>query len=139
MRKACPRMRWSGVPDMDKLDMIFAMQQKLNEDIIARRGLEGIPDEVWIQRQTLAMLSEMAELLDEVNFKWWKNPKPVNTDAVREELVDILHFFVSMCLRAGMDAQELHDRYLAKNDENFRRQDGTSDKKGYSLNEAEGE
>lgn len=120
---------------MDKLDEIFAMQQALNEDIIARRGLTGISDEEWIQKQTLAMLSEMAELLDEVNFKWWKNPKPVNRDAVREELVDILHFFVSMCLRAGMDAQELYARYLGKNEENFKRQEGTSAKKGYALDE----
>lgn len=121
---------------MDKLDTIFQMQQKLNEDIIARRGLTGISDEEWIQKQTLAMLSEMAELLDEVNFKWWKNPKPVNQDAVREELTDILHFFVSMCLRAGMDAQELYDRYCQKNEENFKRQDGTSEKKGYESGKA---
>lgn len=122
---------------MDKLESIFAMQQRLNEDIVARRGLEGISNEEWIQKQTLAMLSEMAELLDEVNFKWWKNPKPVNHDAVQEELTDILHFFISMCLRAGMDAQTLYDRYVAKNAENFKRQEGTSEKKGYSLQEAQ--
>lgn len=121
---------------MDKLDTIFQMQKKLNEEIVQRRGLEGISNEEWIQKQTLAMLSEMAELLDEVNFKWWKNPKPVNEDAVREELTDILHFFISMCLRAGMDADDLFQRYLAKNEENFKRQDGTSEKKGYSLDEA---
>ncbi|MCL1963666.1 MAG: dUTPase [Firmicutes bacterium] len=120
---------------MDKLDTIFAMQQKLNEDIIQRRGLTGISDEEWIQKHTLAMLSEMAELLDEVNFKWWKNKKPVDQGAVREELVDILHFFVSMCLRAGMDSGELYDRYMGKNEENFKRQDGTSEKKGYRLGE----
>lgn len=118
---------------MDKLDEIFAMQQALNEDIIKRRGLTGISDEEWIQKQTLAMLSEMAELLDEVNFKWWKNPKPVNRDAVQEELTDILHFFVSMCLRAGMSADVLHARYLQKNAENYRRQAGTSEKKGYAV------
>lgn len=120
---------------MDKLDTIFQMQQQLNDDIIARRGLADISDEEWIQKQTLAMLSEMAELLDEVNFKWWKNPKPVDKDAVQEELTDILHFFVSMCLRAGMDAQGLYDRYVKKNAENFRRQDGTSEKKGYDMRE----
>lgn len=120
---------------MDKLDEIFQMQQALNEDIIERRGLTGITDTEWIQKQTLAMLSEMAELLDEVNFKWWKNPKPVDQDALREELTDILHFFVSMCLSAGMDAQDLYTRYVEKNKENFKRQDGTSDKKGYSLTE----
>ena len=121
----------------DQLDTIFQMQNALNEDIIARRGLEGIPDEVWIQKHMLAMLSEMAEVLDEVNFKWWKNPKPVNHDALCEELVDVLHFYVSMCLKAGMDADELFRRYLAKNEENFRRQQGKSEKKGYDVSEKE--
>ena len=99
---------------MDRLDEIFAMQKALNDDIITRRHLEGISDTEWIQRQTLAMLSEMAELLNEVNFKWWKNPKPVDEHAVKEELVDILHFFVSMCLRAGMTPQEMYDIYMER-------------------------
>ncbi|MDR0897646.1 MAG: dUTPase [Oscillospiraceae bacterium] len=118
---------------MDKLDTIFAMQKQLNEDIIKRRGLSGIPAEVWMQRQTLALLSEMAELLAEINFKWWKNPKPVDQAAVEEELTDMLHFFISMCLSAGMSAEGLFERYLAKNAENFKRQDGTSVKKGYEA------
>lgn len=80
--------------------------------------------EEWIQRETLAMVSELSELLDEVNFKWWKNKKPVSETRVKEELVDILHFFVSMCLDAGMDAEELHRMYLEKNKVNFDRQKG---------------
>jgi len=120
---------------MDKLDTVFSMQQKLNEDIIRRRGLQGISPEEWIQKHMLAMLSEMAELLDEVNFKWWKNKKPIDQDALREELVDILHFYVSMCLAAGMDSRELFERYMNKNEENFKRQDGTSEKKGYEAGE----
>jgi len=47
--------------------------------------------------------------------------------------VDILHFFVSMCLKTGMDADELYRRYLEKNKENFARQHGTSEKKGYEA------
>ena len=120
---------------MDKLDRIFEMQEKLNEDIIEKRNLHDIPDEKWIQMQTLAMLSEMAELIDEVNFKWWKNPKPVNSDNVKDELVDILHFFVSMCLRAHMSPDELFERYLSKNKENFDRQMGLSKKLGYDVKE----
>ena len=120
---------------MDKLEHIFALQKAFNDELIERRHLQDIPDDKWIQMQTLAMVSELAELIDEVNFKWWKNPKPVNPDNVKEELVDILHFFVSMCLRAGMDSQELHRRYLAKNQENFDRQHGRSPKPGYALEE----
>lgn len=120
----------------DRLSIIFDMQKLLNDDIRQKRGLDGIPREQWIQKQTLAMLSEMAELLDEVNFKWWKNPKPVDEDALKDELVDILHFFVSMCLEAGMPPQELYDRYIGKNRENFNRQLGLSEKEGYCAAEA---
>lgn len=85
------------------------------------------------------MLSELAELIAEVNFKWWKNPKPVNSDNVREELVDILHFFVGMCNRAGMGSEELFARYIKKNEENFKRQYGASAKPGYALSDLKGE
>ena len=118
---------------MDKLNEIFMMQQAFNSELRASRKLDFTP-QVWIQKETLAMLSELSELLDEVNFKWWKNELPINQDNVKDELVDILHFFVSMCLDAGMDAEELHRRYLAKNKENFDRQHGKSQKKGYELN-----
>ncbi len=117
----------------DKLEVIFEMQKALNDDIRERRNLQGITPEQWIQRQMLAMLSEMAEVLDEVNFKWWKNPKPVDENALRDELVDVLHFFVSMCLEAGMTPQDLFERYLAKNQENFLRQQGKSAKEGYQA------
>lgn len=118
---------------MDKLEKIFAMQKQLNEDIASRRDLGDISKEEWIQKQTLAMISELSELLDEVNFKWWKNKKPVDDQLVKEELVDILHFFVSMCLVYDMDADELCSMYMDKNKENFDRQEGLSSKAGYDA------
>ncbi len=120
---------------MDKLESIFELQKKFDDDLMARRGLQDISMEEWIQKETLAMMSELAELIDEANFKWWKNKKQVNEEALKEELVDILHFFISMCLKTGMDAKELHQRYSAKNQENFNRQNGTSLKEGYCAQE----
>ena len=117
----------------DRLQAIFDMQKSLNDEIKQKRNLTGISKEEWMQKQTLAMLSEMAELIDEVNFKWWKNPKPVDEVKVKEELVDILHFFVSMCLIYDMDAKELYDMYMDKNKENFDRQNGKSIKEGYDV------
>lgn len=119
---------------MDKLENIFRYQHMFDTELAEKRGLNGIPMEAWIQKETLAILSELAELIDEVNFKWWKNEKPVDLDKVKDELVDILHFFVSMCLKTGMDADELHSRYLEKNKENFARQNGNSSKEGYEAN-----
>lgn len=120
---------------MDKLEEIFRLQAMFNNDLGESRGLDAIDPETWIQRLTLAMLSEMAELLDEVNFKWWKNRKEFRPQLAKGELVDILHFFVSMCLRLDMDAQELLDLYTEKNRENFLRQQGKSEKPGYALKE----
>jgi len=118
---------------LDKLENIFEWQNKFDTQLAKMRGLGDISMEQWIQKETLAMISELAELIDEVNFKWWKNEKPVDTDKVKDELVDILHFFVSMCLKTGMSADELHKRYLDKNKENFDRQNGDSQKKGYEV------
>ena len=117
---------------MDKLDVIFQLQESLDSDIASRRNLSYSREE-WMQKEVLAMISELSEVLDEVNFKWWKNPKPVDDDALKGELVDVLHFFVSMCLKSGMTAEELFSRYKAKNQENFDRQYGRSQKQGYEI------
>ena len=120
---------------MDKLDIIFEMQKMLDDDIASRRHLEFTTEE-WMQKEFLAMLSELSEVLDEVNFKWWKNKKPLDTAALQGELVDILHFFISMCIRAGLSPDSLFEGYKAKNKENFDRQYGRSEKKGYEVNDA---
>ena len=116
---------------MDRLDNVFAMQKALNDEIVELRGLHDISDEEWIKKNVLAMVSELSEVLDEVNFKWWKNEKPVDQKALQGELVDVFHFFLSMCLKAGMNADDLYAGYLDKNRENFDRQHGLSSKEGY--------
>ena len=117
---------------MDKLEQIFALQNKLDRELEERRGL-SFPYEVWMQKDILATMDELCELLNELNYKWWKNEKPLDGDAIQGELTDILHFFVSMCLRSGIDAEKLYACYLAKNKENFDRQNGLSEKEGYQI------
>lgn len=122
----------------DMLQVVFDLQKKFDTEIVEKRNLKDISPDQWIQKEVLAMLSELAELLDEVNFKWWKNPKEVNYENVKAELIDILHFFASMCIKVGMDAPEVYERYIEKNKENFLRQYGQSAKKGYELDKLEG-
>lgn len=117
---------------MDRLEKMMEIQEALNQTIRDKRNLHDVSPMEWMQKYTLAMLSEMAEMLDEVNFKWWKNSKEVDFPALKEELVDILHFFLSMCLVSGMDAEEMYQIYLRKNEENIRRQEGKSLKPGYA-------
>lgn len=117
----------------DKLDVIFKLQKMFDDDLVKNRGLEHISKEEWIQKEILAMLSELAELLDEVNFKWWKNKKEINEENIKEELIDILHFFVGTCIKMGMTSKETFDIYVKKNKENFNRQYGKSQKAGYDI------
>ena len=118
---------------MGKLEHIFALQKGFQDQLKRERRLAHIPPEEWLQKQVLAMVSELAELLEEVNFKWWKSPHELNRGAIWEELSDILHFFISMCIEAGMDAEDLYSTYLGKNRENVLRQEGRSEKKGYAA------
>lgn len=115
----------------DRLAEIFSWQQAFNDRIRRDRHLD-YPASEWIQKEALALMVELGEVLEETRFKWWKNPQPMDPDRLQEELVDVLHFFISMCLDAGMDAETLYQGYLKKNRENFRRQDGLSDKPGYA-------
>lgn len=116
---------------MDKLDKIFELQKNLNEGIVKDRNLPTLSKDEWLQKQILAALSELGELLAETNFKWWKNEKSLNEANIKEELIDVFHFFVSMCLVMDMDAEECFRIYYDKNRENIARQQGKSDKQGY--------
>ena len=116
----------------DRLEMIFRLQKALDEDIIERRKLD-FPYEVWMQKDILACMDELTELLNELNWKWWKNEKPLDPGAIRGELVDVLHFFVSMCIKSGMSAEDLFSGYIAKSREDFDRQYGRSQKAGYEV------
>lgn len=114
----------------DMLKEIFRLQERFDQAVLEHRNVR-FSQELWIQKEVLAIISELAEILDEVNFKWWKDPKPVDKGRLTEELVDLLHFFLSTCLKVGIGPDELFEAYRAKNLENFRRIRGESDRPGY--------
>ncbi len=116
---------------MDRLEHIFDLQSSFDQELARRRALE-FDTSTWVQKEVLALVAELAELLNEVNFKWWKDPKEMDLEAIHEELADILHFYVSLCIKVGLDAEGLHTAYVRKNRENFRRQDGLSERTGYT-------
>lgn len=115
----------------DMLQEIFRLQAEFDGAVVEHRNLE-FSKEVWIQKEILAIISELSEILDEVNFKWWKDPEEIDQERLREEIVDVLHFFVSMCLKAEIGPKELYEAYVQKNRENFARQKGKSERKGYA-------
>lgn len=117
------------------LERVFEKQIELNKKINPKL-YEDIKDpEVrrkWFLNFERALTQETAEAIDSLNWKWWKKD-PDDWDNVKIELVDMLHFWVSMCTIAGLDSKEVFELYFKKNDLNALRQDqgykeGTYDK-----------
>ncbi|MAH80232.1 MAG: dUTPase [Rickettsiales bacterium] len=108
------------------LEAVFKKQIELNERInpTLYKDIQNDPElrRKWFLNFELALKQESAEAIDSLNWKWWKKDDD-DWDNVKVELVDMLHFWVSMCTMAGMDAKEVFELYAKKNKLNFKRQD----------------
>jgi dimeric dUTPase (all-alpha-NTP-PPase superfamily) len=120
---------------MDLKD-IFEKQIELNKKINASLydDIKSDADEKrrWFLNFELALRQESSEAIDSLNWKWWKKDEE-DWDNIKIELVDMLHFWVSMCTVAGLTAEEVMTLYFKKNKLNHDRQDqgykeGTYDK-----------
>ncbi|MAQ64009.1 dUTPase [bacterium] len=118
------------------LEQIFEQQITLNKRINSKlyEDIQKNPElkREWFLKFEKALSQESAEAIDSLNWKWWKQDAD-DWDNVKVELVDMLHFWVSMCTIAGLDAKDVYDLYAKKNKLNFKRQDegyqdGTYDK-----------
>mgnify|MGYP001297562266 FL=1 len=108
------------------LETVFKRQVELNEKINPTLYKDIMNDSElrreWFLKFEKALTQESAEAIDSLNWKWWKKDKD-DWDNVKVELVDMLHFWVSMCTIAGMDAQDVFDLYQKKHHLNVKRQD----------------
>lgn len=78
--------------------------------------------EQYTKDHCLYLLEEVHELLREINFKKHKKVRhPVSRDNIKDELSDILHFFVNLSLCWEVYPAELSTACLAKNDKNLQR------------------
>ena len=86
----------------------------------------GVPANKGFIPEFKALQEEAKELDAELLWKWWSKDK-INMQNIRVEIVDIMHFLVSLALAAGLTAEEFHRLYTAKHKVNEQRQE-----QGYS-------
>jgi dimeric dUTPase (all-alpha-NTP-PPase superfamily) len=133
----------------DLLQDLFSLQASLNDRIFAKRGLRGSDGRilsadglakaaaggaiapgsdvsVWLSNYLRALQEEGRELSEEIPWKWWSK-ESLDMEAIRVEIVDMLHFWLSLALVAGLDAKETHRLYLLKNQVNLDRQESGYD------------
>lgn len=134
----------------DKLEQLFALQTELNDRIFAKKDLrdrqgqtltmEALRKEArsegplgpntlvndWLGKYLSALDDESRELREELLWKWWSKDH-LDMQNIRVEIVDQLHFWISLALTAGMSAEDVFGAYMQKNAINHARQE-----QGYS-------
>lgn len=109
---------------MDKLEEIFKMQFELNKRIgVDTSAMDEAEKIKWALNYSRAMNQENAEFIDSIPWKWWAKYQKLDVQNARVEVVDMLHFLVSMAQVLGMTAQDFYDAYAKKNHINHDRQD----------------
>lgn len=116
---------------MDRLEEIFKMQYELNKRIGVDTANMSEDDRVkWVLNYSRALAQENAELVDSVPWKWWAKYQKFDPQNARVEVVDMLHFLVSIAQTLGMTADDFYQAYAKKNHINHDRQDS-----GYTTKE----
>jgi dimeric dUTPase (all-alpha-NTP-PPase superfamily) len=129
----------------DKLDQLFAMQTELNDRIFAKKDIRDRDGKTltmaslmaeaqrsdlgpntkvneWLGKYLQALDDESRELKEELLWKWWSKDH-LDMQNIRVEIIDQLHFWMSLALTAGMDAESVFGIYMQKNAVNHARQD----------------
>ncbi len=114
---------------MEFLKEIFEKQILLNKvignDLLIIKENQD-EREKYTKEFTLAIHSEVSEMLNCINWKYWKETKIVYTNdnklKLHTELIDILHFWVNLCILWNLTPEKLINLFNEKNKENHDRQ-----------------
>jgi len=113
----------------DKLAGLFYLQKLLNKRIgVDTDNMTAAQRQQWLLNYCLAMRQEVAELVDCVPWKWWASYQKFDRQNARVEIVDLLHFLISMAQVMEMTPDELFEAYTKKHIVNLARQDS-----GYTV------
>ena len=114
---------------MDMLSHIFELQAALNKRCGVNPVTFNDEDRVkWILNYSLALQQECSELIDSTPWKWWAKYQKFDQQNAKVEIVDMLHFLISLAQTMGMSADDMYDMYCQKNKVNNVRQDS-----GYAV------
>ena len=68
--------------------------------------------------------NEVEELRNTPPWKYWSRNEKFEREEAREEAINILHFLLQVFDELGMDASDIYNEYMEKNEVNHCRQDG---------------
>ena len=124
------------LPLEDGLQLMLRLQKELNAKVYPKairnlriNSLQNTPEdftletkEIMTKEYLLAVMRECAEAMDLINSKFWKDThKEVDIVELKYEMIDILHFVLSLFDIWSMDKNEVLGIFISKYKENVRR------------------
>jgi len=107
----------------DKLEEIFRLQEQLNLKIgVDTPRMTDEQCQQWVLNYCRAMSQEIAELTDSVPWKWWAKYQKFDKQNARVEVIDLLHFLISIAQVLGMTPEDFYEAYAKKHQVNLARQ-----------------
>lgn len=102
------------------------------------RGWGRLPDpedaeavSTYLREVILCATDELHEVLAEVHWKPWKQPRGIkDVAAYREEVADVMHFILDLYLAAGLTGEDIYQDYVAKHNINIDRTTNSQYKEG---------
>lgn len=114
----------------DALEHMFELQAELNKRVGADMDLIPLDENEqakWSLQYSRAMQQELSEFIDCFPWKWWSKDAEIDSQNAKVEIVDMIHFLISMAQVMGMSGADLYQCYLEKMKVNHNRQEA-----GYS-------
>ena len=109
---------------LDKLDEIFRLQEQLNKRLgVDTPNMTDEQRQQWVLNYCRAMTQEIAELTDSVPWKWWAKYQKFDKQNARVEVIDLLHFLISIAQVLEMAPADFYEAYTKKHQVNLARQD----------------
>jgi dimeric dUTPase (all-alpha-NTP-PPase superfamily) len=113
----------------DKLEEIFRLQEQLNKRIgVDTASMTDEQRQQWVLNYCRALTQEVAELTDSVPWKWWAKYQKFDKQNARVEVIDLLHFLISIAQVLEMTPADFYEAYAKKHQVNLARQDS-----GYQI------
>jgi len=107
----------------DKLQILLEKQSQLINFISNRKEwYKRATKEEFLFVMTYALIDEAVEFIHELNWKPWKGKHLINYEKLKEELIDILHFWLTLAVELNLTAEDIVEIYTAKNKVNVNRQ-----------------
>jgi dimeric dUTPase (all-alpha-NTP-PPase superfamily) len=112
--------------EQSALHEMFRLQEELNLRVgcpIHVINQDPRMQNMWLLEFTRAITQENSELVDSLQWKWWKKNQTMDLQNAKVEIIDLFHFLISAAQVAGMSADDVFEAYLKKNAVNHQRQD----------------